>query len=146
MRLTRRAGFKLFEAVVRDGSGTISAVWLNQPFMASVVTRGSAIILYGPVERRDGGPLQVTNPQYELPGRQDRDAIHTGRIVPIYEQAGCATCRVQRTLVHDGAPAAARTMPTTRCPRGCATRRGLPDWRAAVADAHFPPAGTPIER
>ncbi len=145
MRLTRRAGFKLFDAVIRDGSGTIRAVWLNQPFMASVITRGTSIILYGPVERRDGGPLQLTNPQYELPRGQDRDAIHTGRIVPIYERAGCVTCRVQRALVHDAAPPAAGRRSTRCCPRGCAPRCRLPDRRTAIAEAHFPPAGTPLE-
>ena len=144
MRLTRRAGFKLFEAVIRDGSGTIRAVWLSQPFMASVVSRGASIILHGPVERRDGGPIQLTNPQYELPGREDRDAIHTGRIVPVYEKAGCATCRVQRTLVHEvlqQLPEGAGEV----LPPWLRDEAGLPDWRSAVADAHFPPAGTAID-
>ena len=58
-RLTRRAGFKLFEAVVGDATGTVKAVWLNQPFMASVVSRGASIILYGPAERRDTWPAQL---------------------------------------------------------------------------------------
>jgi ATP-dependent DNA helicase RecG len=144
MRLTRRAGFKLFEAVVRDGSGTIKAVWLNQPFMASVVTRGADIILYGPAERRDNGPLQVTNPQYELAGRRDRDAIHTGRIVPIYEKAGCATCRVQRALVYDALQRLPEDLPDV-LPGWVLAERGLPDWRTAVAEAHFPPPDTPLD-
>jgi len=144
MRLTRRAGFKLFDAVIRDGSGTIRAVWLNQPFMASVITRGTSIILYGPAERRDGGPLQLTNPQYELPRGQDRDAIHTGRIVPIYERAGCVTCRVQRALVHD----AIRQLPADLdevLPAWLRAEVQAPDRRTAIAEAHFPPAGTPLE-
>jgi len=143
-RLTRRAGFKLFDAVVGDGSGTIRAVWLNQPFMASVITRGTSIILYGLVERRDGGPLQLTNPQYELPRGQDRDAIHTGRIVPIYERAGCATCRVQRALVHD----AIGQLPVDLddvLPAWLRAEARVPDRRTAIAEAHFPPAGTPLE-
>ena len=143
MRLTRRAGFKLFEAVVRDGSGTVRAVWLNQPFMANVVTRGTEVILYGQVERRDGGPLQVTNPQYELPGRRERDAVHTGRIVPIYEKAGCATCRVQRALVYD----IVQQLPENAAdvlPAWVRAEMGLPDWRTAVAEAHFPSAGAPL--
>jgi ATP-dependent DNA helicase RecG len=144
MRLTRRAGFKLFEAVVGDGSGRVKAVWLNQPFMANVVTRGSAIILYGPVERRDAGPLQITNPQYEVPGRRDRDSIHTGRIVPVYEKAGCATCRVQRALVYD----ALQQLPADAAdalPAWLRAEAGLPDWHTAVREAHFPSDGTSLE-
>ena len=87
----------------------------------------------------------MTNPQYELPGRQDRDAIHTGRIVPIYEKAGCASCRVQRALVFD----VIRQLPDGAgdvLPPWLRDELRLPDWRAAVADAHFPPAGTPVEQ
>jgi ATP-dependent DNA helicase RecG len=144
MRLTRRAGFKLFEAVVRDPSGAIKAIWLNQPFMANVVARGTDIILYGPADRRDTGPLQITNPQYELPGRRERDAIHTGRIVPIYEKAGCATCRVQRALVYD----VVQQLPGDAAdvlPAWLRAEMSLPDWRTAVAEAHFPPAGAPLD-
>ena len=144
MRLTRRAGFKLFEAVVGDATGTIKAVWLNQPFMANVVARGTDIILYGPAERREAGPLQITNPQYELPGRRERDAIHTGRIVPIYEKAGCATCRVQRALVHD----VVQHLPEDAAevlPDWLRAEMSLPDWRTAVAEAHFPPPDAPLD-
>jgi ATP-dependent DNA helicase RecG len=144
LRLTRRSGFKLFEAVVRDASGTIRAVWLNQPFMTNVVTRGAEIVLYGAVERRDTGPMQLTNPQYELSGRRDQDAIHTGRIVPVYEKTGRATCRVQRTLVHDvlqGLPADAPDL----LPSWLREEAEVPDWRTAVAEAHFPPDGTSVE-
>jgi ATP-dependent DNA helicase RecG len=143
-RLTRRAGFRLFEAVVRDATGTVKAVWLNQPFMASVVSRGASIILYGPAERRDTGPLQITNPQYELPGRRDRDAVHTGRIVPVYEKAGCVTCRVQRALVYD----VLQQLPADAAdalPAWLRAEAGLPDWRTAVAEAHFPAGGTSID-
>jgi len=144
MRLTRRAGFKLFEAVVRDATGTIRAIWLNQPFMANVVTRGTDILLYGTVEHRDTGPPQFTNPQYELPGRREPDAIHTGRIVPIYERAGCASCRVQRALVYD----VLQHLPDDAAdvlPAWLRAEMNLPDWRTAVADAHFPSAAAPLD-
>jgi ATP-dependent DNA helicase RecG len=144
MRLTRRAGFKLFEAVVRDGSGTIKAVWLNQPFMARVIRKGAGIILYGAAERRESGPLQITNPQYELPGRGERDGIHTGRIVPIYEKAGCATCRIQRALVHDVLQQLPDDVPDV-LPDWLRAGTSAPGWRSAVIDAHFPPAGTPVD-
>src|SRR4026209_1501253 len=31
VRTTRRPGFKIFEAAVDDGTGSLRAVWLNQP-------------------------------------------------------------------------------------------------------------------
>jgi ATP-dependent DNA helicase RecG len=144
LRLTRRPGFKLFEAVVRDASGTIRAVWLNQPFMVNVIGRGAEVILFGTAERREGGGLQVTNPQYELFGRGDRDSIHTGRIVPIYEKAGCVTCRVQRSLVHEVLRQLTADVPDI-LPAWMRHEVGLPDWRAAVAAAHFPAEDTPVD-
>jgi ATP-dependent DNA helicase RecG len=145
LRLTRRPGFKLFEAVVRDAGGTIRAVWLNQPFMANVLNRGAEVILFGMVERRDAGGLQLTNPQYELPGRGDRESIHTGRIVPIYEKAGCVTCRVQRALVHDVLERLPADAPDV-IPAWLRQDLGLPGWRASVAAAHYPDDGSSIER
>jgi ATP-dependent DNA helicase RecG len=144
MRLSRRPGFKIFEAVVRDATGSVRAVWLNQPFMASVVRRGASVVLYGRLERRAPGGLQLTNPQYELNGARDRDALHTGRIVPIYEKAGVVTGRLQRSLVRavlDGLPGDL----ADPLPRWLRDAAGMPDWRTALADAHFPPEGTPLD-
>jgi len=144
LRLTRRRGFKLFEAVVRDQSGPLRAVWLNQPFMASVISRGAEVILYGRAERRADGSLQLTNPQYELPARGERGSLHTGRIVPIYEKAGCVTCRMQRALVRDALDRLPADAPDL-LPEWLRGELGLPGWREAVEAAHFPPEGAPLE-
>jgi ATP-dependent DNA helicase RecG len=144
VRLTRRPGFKVFEAVVRDATTSIRAVWLNQPFMSSVMQRGRDVVLFGQAERRSPGGLQLTNPQYEVAGAGDRDSIHTGRIVPVYEKAGCVTCRLQRAMVHDI---------LLRLPDDCPDylpawlREALhvPAWRTAVAETHFPAEDAPID-
>ena len=136
-RLTRRPGFKLFEAVIRDATGTIRAVWLNQPFMASVMLRGRDVILFGQAEPRPAGGLQLTNPQYEAAGTGEQDYIHTGRIVPVYEKAGCVTGRLQRALVHD----VLAQLPLDRSeflPAWLREELRLPDWCTAVAGTHFP--------
>jgi ATP-dependent DNA helicase RecG len=143
LRTTRRPGFKIFEALIRDSSGAIRAVWLNQPFMRDVLQRRQRVVLFGPVERRGGGGLQVTNPQYEVLEADEEigETIHTGRIVPVYERAGSVTPKMQRRIVHhvlqclpaqldDPLPAAVRA------------RRGLPERRAALYHSHFPEPGT----
>ena len=90
----------------RDESGpTHAAIWLNQPFLRDVFVRGQQVVLFGAVEMRGPGGLQLTNPQYEILEDEDGDTkgetIHTGRIVPIYERAGSVTPKIQRRLVHD---------------------------------------------
>src|SRR5690242_2851074 len=66
LRATRRPGFKIFEALVSDDSGTMRATWLNQPFLRDVFKHGQHVVLFGAVELRAQGGLQLTNPQYEI--------------------------------------------------------------------------------
>ena len=143
LRATRRPGFKIFEALIRDESGAIRAVWLNQPFMRDVLQRRQRVVLFGPVERRGGGGLQVTNPQYEiLDGVEEAgETIHTGRIVPVYERAGSVTPKMQRRMVHDALECLPAQLDDP-LPEAVRARRGLPDRRYALYHAHFPEAGT----
>jgi len=161
LRLTRRPGFKVFSAVVRDGSGTIRVSWLNQPYMTDVIQRGAVVVLFGDVTRRDPGGMQLTNPQYELVDDEDAETIHTGRIVPVYEKAGSVTSRIQRRLVHDAlgqlpddlvdhtppwllhAASLALDVPPDD-QTGPAEALALAAWRPALVGSHFPPAGTDL--
>ena len=108
--------------------------------------RGQHVVLFGPVEMRGHGGLQLTNPQYEILDDEEGETIHTGRIVPVYEKAGSVTPKIQR-----------QARATTRC-SGC--RADLPDHaagsasrcgsacrrgRAALLAAHFPPADAPLD-
>jgi ATP-dependent DNA helicase RecG len=146
VRATRRPGFRLFELILRDQTGPVRAVFPNQAFLRDVFRPQQQVVLYGAVEFRGSGGLQFTNPEYEIvrddAGEED-GAVHTGRIVPIYEKAGSVTPRMQRLLVHrliadlpgdldDPLPAAIRE------------RRGLPDRGRALAETHWPAPGTDI--
>lgn len=155
IRQTRRPGFRLFEAIVRDRAGGITkAVFPNQAFLKDVFKPGQGVVLFGALEYRTTGGLQFTNPEYELL-RSDTDAdgtggppgdasLHTGRIVPIYEKAGTLTPRMQRVLVHrllHELPAeVADPLPTA-----IRERRGLPSRADAIRAVHFPPPATDVQ-
>ena len=111
--------------------------WLNQPFLRDVFARGQHVVLFGPVEMRGHGGLQLTNPQYEILDDEDGETIHTGRIVPVYEKAGSVTPKMQRRLVHDVAAAAAGAICRTRCPSRCDCASDLPSRRAALVGRAF---------
>lgn len=144
LKLTRRPGFKIVEAVIRTDSGAIRAVWLNQPFMLGVVRQGMRLVLFGTVEQAAPAGLQLTNPQYEVIDDEATDPLHTGRIVPIYEKAGTVTSRMQRNLVAEALRQLSDELPET-LPARVVADLGLPDRRAALAAVHFPPAGTAEE-
>jgi ATP-dependent DNA helicase RecG len=144
LRSTRRPGFKIFEALVSDASGAMRATWLNQPFLRDVFEPGQHVVLFGAVEMRGAGGLQLTNPQYERLDEEEGETIHTGRIVPVYEKTGAVTPKLQRRLVYDALQRLPADLADT-LPERLLARLVLPARRVALLAAHFPPDGTPID-
>ena len=144
LRSTRRPGFKIFDAVVDDGTASIRVSWLNQPFLRDVFATGQHVVLFGPVEMRGSGGLQLTNPQYEVLDDEDVETIHTGRIVPVYERTGTVTPKMQRRLVHDALQKLPPDLPDL-LPDAVRLRLSMPSRYAALLASHFPPADVPLE-
>jgi ATP-dependent DNA helicase RecG len=144
LRSTRRPGFKIFEALVGDASGALRVLWLNQPFLRDVFTAGQHVVLFGVVELRGQGGLQITNPQYEILEEEDGQTIHTGRIVPVYEKTGAVTPKMQRRMVHDALARLTADLPD-HLPEAARVRMDLPSRYAALHGAHFPPADTSVD-
>ena len=148
VRPTRRPRFKIFEMLLRDRTGSLRAVWFNQPFLSDVFHAHQRVILYGKLELSSHG-LQLQNPQYEIlksedPAEGDDETLHTGRIVPIYEKTGTLTTKLQRVLVHH----ALEQLPPDLedpLPPAVRARQQLIDRRRALADVHFPPPGTSLD-
>jgi ATP-dependent DNA helicase RecG len=150
VRPTRRPRFKIFEMLVRDATGALRAVFFNQPFLNDVFHAHQRVILFGKLELTPHG-LQLQNPQYEiLRGDAQPDAdieddtLHTGRIVPVYEKTGHLTTKMQRVLVHHVLSQLPSDVPDP-LPAGVRARQHLIERRTALAEVHFPSAGTPIE-
>lgn len=76
-------GMPLVEILIGDDSGTLSAVWFNQPYLKKLFQCGQQIILYGKVELYQKR-LQMSNPEFEIVESLEAESIHTGRITPIY--------------------------------------------------------------
>ena len=150
---TRRPGFRIFEALVGDASGSILAAWMNQPFLQDILRRDVHVILFGTVEARPR--LQLTNPDYEIVDAADPDAdggradegetVHIGRIVPVYEKAGAMTPKMQRRLVFEVVSQLPADLPDP-FPEEMRQRLGFPDRRTALVETHFPSSPTPADR
>jgi ATP-dependent DNA helicase RecG len=164
LRRTRRPGFTLYEAVLRDEAGDlVTAVWFNQRFLRDVFRVRQRVVLFGKVESRGAGGVQLTNPHYEIideeepepdddnrgardqgdRGRATAPTLHTGRIVPIYERVGTVTPKIQRGLVF----AALESLPADLddpLPSDLRERRAWPSRREAFCLAHFPASATDL--
>ena len=62
VRPTRRPHFKIFEMLVRDDTGSLRAIWFNQPFLKDVFRPHQRVVLFGKLELTSHG-LQMQNPR-----------------------------------------------------------------------------------
>ncbi len=62
--LQRKGRMSILHAVLSDGSGTIRAVWFNQPYLLQKLEKGEQYFFRGKI-RRDGIHFDVTNPVIE---------------------------------------------------------------------------------
>ena len=144
LRPTRRPGFRIFEALVRDQSGAVRIAWFNSSYLQDQLHARQRLVLYGTLERNPYTGLQITNPDFELLEGDETDTLHIGRIVPVYERARSITPKMQRRLVHE---ALLRLPPDLDDPlppevRG---RLALPGRREALGAVHFPDPTSPLD-
>lgn len=133
-RRTRR-GLTIIEAMLSDESGTIRAVWFNQPYIANTLHAGRIANFSGKVSISEENELYFNNPTYEII-RQDSEAIHTGRLVPVYPETKGLTSRgirfaIRIAMKHN--PALAEWIP-----QEILSHYDLPDLQKALQDIHLP--------
>jgi ATP-dependent DNA helicase RecG len=146
LRRTRARGFTIFEALVEDDSGAIRVLFFNQPYLRTAMPPGREVILYG-----EAGParfgrrgLVLQTPQFEVLSDDDQEAVHAGRVVPIYPRLPGLSSRAIRRLTHsvlEGLPA---VLPDP-LPPGMTRDRGFLSRREALGLAHFPPQDADLE-
>ena len=136
----KRKNLGLFEAVCTDVSRSkLVCKWFHGGYLADRFTPGLKVALFGKIELDSyTGELQMMHPEFEvLSGDEEGDAaLHTGRVVPIYEAAGKITTRVFRTLIHrvlDELPPMDDPLPAMY-----RQRLKLPDRWTALKALHFP--------
>jgi ATP-dependent DNA helicase RecG len=141
LRGFRRRNLGLFEAIFKDQSkNRLLAKWFHGGYLVDRFLPGTRVSLYGKVELDSyTGDLLIMHPEFEILSADDSDgdaALHTGRIVPVYEGTGKITTRAMRSLMH-------RTLESIEpledhLPIALRERLKLPDLWTAVRTLHFP--------
>ncbi|MFA5164654.1 MAG: ATP-dependent DNA helicase RecG [Candidatus Omnitrophota bacterium] len=134
-RFGRGKGMSLYKMAFGDDTGIIYAVWFNQPYMQDVFKQGDKVILYGKVERYKD--LQMSNPEFEIINDEDKETIHTGRIVPIYPLTEGVSQRGMRGIIKNMLD---RYLGDAEefLPEEVRQRNNLPALERALSNMHFP--------
>ncbi|MFC1912998.1 ATP-dependent DNA helicase RecG [Chloroflexota bacterium] len=132
-RETRPGGRKSTEAIVGDETGNVRVVWFNNPYLAKKLATGTRLVLSGRVSLFQGQHV-FESPEWEL---EDKELIHTGRLVPLYPLTQGLRPRQVRKLMKEVIDQWAWQL-MDFLPAELRERRKLPELPEAITQAHFP--------
>lgn len=134
----RRRSFSISEVSVTDGSGKLSCIWFNQPYMKEYLKLGNSMILYGKIELYND-KLQMNNPEFEFieDDSSSPDSLNIGRIVPIYTLPKGFSQRSMRSLIKN---ALDEFLPKINdvLPYDLRSRNNLLNLAQSLLNIHFP--------
>ncbi len=137
---------RIFEAVVGDGSGTLTLKWFhgNERYLRERFKKGRRLIFSGEVAWfRDH--REIHHPDVELvEGDIEKDYLNFKRIVPIYSETEGLHQRTLRRLMKNILDGYAEEL-SSPIPQEVAERQDLIDFREAFRRVHFPPDGESME-
>lgn len=81
-------------AILNDGSGAIELVWFNQPYLNKTIQSGNRLRVAGAVTSFAGKNTLVA-PVWE----KTDNALHTGRLVPVYPETALISSRFLRNQI-----------------------------------------------
>ncbi|HSX43448.1 MAG TPA: ATP-dependent DNA helicase RecG [Candidatus Saccharimonadales bacterium] len=127
-----RRGMHITEAVLGDATGSVRAVWFNQPYRAAGLKSGAEYYFSG-VYELSHQRMQLTAPSAELV----RDfTVNTARIIPVYRETKGITSKQIRKAVAN-CRGLMRTLPET-LPAWLVAEQKLLSRAEAVMAMHFP--------
>jgi ATP-dependent DNA helicase RecG len=146
LKQTARRRLTIVTADVRDQTGSVTALFFNQPYLEKLLQPGVRVMLSGPVTAGRGGwtDLHMESPQYEVLGEEGESPLHVGRIVPIYHETRGISSRLVRMLV-SGLLEEHGDRLSDPLPAALRRRLRLPALGPSLRAAHFPAPGAALD-
>lgn len=135
-----RRRMSITEAIIADKTGTMKAVWFNQPFLIKNIKQGDEILLAGRVEN-EYGHIVMKSPAYE---KKSEEQTHLGKIVPMYrETEGLSSrwLRYQISKLIKVIYSFKEYLPTV-----VTQHQGLISYSAMIRQLHFPDNSYQLEK
>jgi ATP-dependent DNA helicase RecG len=133
-QVTMLGGRRGTEAIVGDETGNVRAVWFNNPYVAKSLPTNTRVVLSGRV-RLFGGRYVFESPEWEL--LEDKELVHTGRLVPLYSLTQGLKPRQVRKLMKEVVDRFAGQV-AEFLPSDLRARCHLMELPQAIAQAHYP--------
>ncbi len=133
-REVRLGGRRSTEAIVGDETGNVRVVWFNNPYLVKQLATNKRVVLSGRVVMFNGRPV-FESPEWEL--AEERELVHTGRLVPLYPLTQGLKPRQVRKLMKGAVDQWAYKMEDCLPPE-LRERCNLLELPEAISQAHFP--------
>lgn len=136
VRRSFRRRMTIIEATIEDETGSIRAVWFNQPYLKNVLAPGRHANFSGKVAFTDR-ELYLSHPTHEvISSNNNGETRHTGRLVPVYPETRGLTSKGIRFLIQ---PILQNLAPVQDyLPENILKENNLPEVSEALRSIHFP--------
>ena len=126
------------EAEIEDETGTIKALWFNQPFLTKSLRQDDFVCMAGKVSLSKKG-VYLNNPAFEKISEisENDDLTHTGRIIPVYSETKGVTSKWLRYIIKPLLEYFYDKMPEMLPPEILKKYKFLP-LKEAICNIHFP--------
>jgi ATP-dependent DNA helicase RecG len=124
------------EMTLDDGSGRISCIWFNQPYLERYFIEGKRVVCYGKVDVYKSR-LQMVSPEHEILESEEDESLSLKRIVPIYPLTRGVTQRYLRKTIKSCLEKYQGQL-RERLPAALRDKYRLADIARSMAALHFP--------
>lgn len=123
-------------AIIKDLTGAVKAVWFNQPFIENQLPEGAFISLAGKVKTDKKG-IYLSSPTYERisPFQSSDNLKHTKGMVPVYPETEGITSKYLRFLIK---PLLLNLRLNDPTPEAILKKYKFPSLSEAIKNIHFP--------
>lgn len=141
-RRSFRRKLTVTEAIINDGTGTVKAVWFNQPHLPKTLPVGTEVVVSGKLEFKDNN-LSLSSPLWE---KTDTAGTNTGRILPIYPETEGLTSRQLRGFISYILPLISAQDVEDLLPESVSRANNLMSYFEALQAIHEPKSSLELER
>lgn len=131
-----KKGKRLQLAKVSDGERQLDVIWMNMPYIVRALKPGVFVSLSGKVSFWNK-KLSLTFPEFEVLS-DNRETVHTGKIVPIYPETAGVSSKWLRSRIHYVLKNLPREELDDSLPDSIRTKLKLPRLPEALHNIHEP--------